>query len=280
MTSINRLTTKPNLEDLDFIPIWDSTAGRTRNIQAESIKTFISDLIPDNDPVVGGSINEGQLTLHTKSGQDIEVGSAFGLYDGEGFGVPVRTETGHGTIIQTSITGNYRNTSNEVGDLTINLRTDEGIKNFRFYYSVPYGTLLAREVYVKVDENTGINKKIRAGETWQCEVKTGGLSDDFFWSKVNDGESVFEAIDVSGFDVDHLEIKPLLKRFTDTDLVTIPLTLPEGFSVLVRQVLVKRPSGIEMEMEFTYKYDGAELKVNLDGRGTGFLLAGIIKGEI
>jgi hypothetical protein len=72
----------------------------------------------------------------------------------------------------------------------------------------------------------------------------------------------------------------LLKRFTSTDLVTIPLTLPEGFSVLVRQVLVKRSSGVELEMDFTYKYDGTELQVHLNETGTGFLLAGIIKDEI
>jgi hypothetical protein len=203
-----------------------------------------------------------------------------GTYDGEGFGVPGRTETGQGTIVQKVITGNYRNTSNETGDLIINLRTDDGVTNFRFYYSLPHGTLSGRKVFAKVDEKAGSSKTIRAGEIWQCEIKAGRFFDEFFWSKVTDGESTFEAIDVSGFDVDQPEIKPLLKRFTSTDLVTIPLTLPEGFSVLVRQVLVKRSSGVELEMDFTYKYDGTELQVHLNETGTGFLLAGIIKDEI
>ena len=119
-------------------------------------------------------------------------GNASSDFDGEGFGVPGRTETGHGTIVQKVITGNYRNTSSEAGDLIINCRTEDGVKNFRFYYSLPHNTLASgRKVYVKVDEKAGNNKTIRPGEIWQCEVKAGLFFDDFFWQKITDGESTF-----------------------------------------------------------------------------------------
>lgn len=122
----------------------------------------------------------------------MQSGSTDSDYDGEGFGVPGRTETGHGTIVQRVVTGNYRNTSSETGDLVINLRTDDGVKNFRFYYSLPHGTLASgRKVYVKVDEKAGNNKTIRAGEIWQCEIKAGQFFDDFFWQKITDGSSTF-----------------------------------------------------------------------------------------
>lgn len=153
-------------------------------LTSDSIKTLALDI--QESSTYTGSIDTDNSLVNKKYVDD-----SGGKYDGEGFGVPGRTETGHGTIIQTDITGNYRNTSNETGDLTINLRTDEGVTNFRLYYSMPHGTLSARKVYVKVDEKAGLNKTIRAGEIWLCQVKAGRFFDDFFWSKVTDGESTF-----------------------------------------------------------------------------------------
>ena len=122
----------------------------------------------------------------------MQSGTTDSDYDGEGFGVPVWSDAGAGTIVQRQITGNYRNTSGELGDLIINLRTDNGVKNFRFYYSLPWNTLdSGRKVYAKVDEKAGQTKTIRPGEMWQCEVKAGQFFDSFFWTKINDGTSSF-----------------------------------------------------------------------------------------
>ena len=97
-------------------------------------------------------------------------------------------------IIQTQITGNYRNNSDKVGNLTINVRTDDGVKNWRFYYNIPRGSISARKVYVKVDEKAGTNKTINSGETWQCEVKAGQFFDEFFWSQIMDSASTFRDV--------------------------------------------------------------------------------------
>ncbi|CAH9015193.1 hypothetical protein VP468E531_P0019 [Vibrio phage 468E53-1] len=112
-------------------------------------------------------------------------------YDGDGFGVPGKTLVEDGTVVQTQITGNYRNNSDKAGTLTINLRTDDGVKNWRFYYNIPRGSISARKVYVKVDEKAGTNKTINSGETWQCEVKAGQFFDEFFWSQIVDSASTF-----------------------------------------------------------------------------------------
>ena len=137
-------------------------------------------------------LRQGVYPYFEKIDDGMSSGGASSDFDGEGFGVPGRTETGHGIVVQKVITGNYRNTSSETGDLTINLRTEDGVKNFRFYYSLPRGTLdSGRKVYVKVDEKAGNNKTIRAGEIWQCEVKAGQFFDDFFWQKITDGSSTF-----------------------------------------------------------------------------------------
>lgn len=196
-------------------------------------------------------------------------------YDGEGFGVPGRTETGHGVIVQTVITGNYRNTSNETGDLTINLRTDDGVNNFRFYYSMPHGTLSARKVYVKVDEKAGLNKTIRAGEIWQCEVKAGRFFDDFFWSKVTDGESTFGLIDTSSFD-SSVEVELLKKRFDNKDLISIPIEIPEGFEILVSSVICKIDGKLRKQ-PFEYQYENGILRVHLNEVCSGIIIAEMIK---
>ncbi len=226
-------------------------------------------------------LRTGTNPYFEKIDDGLQSGATDSTFDGEGFGVPERTETGAETIIQRDITGNYRNTSSELGDFVVNLRTDNGVKNFRLYYSLPYGTLdSGRKVYVRVDEKAGNVKTIRAGEIWQCEVKAGRFYDTFFWSKVTDGTSSFEAIDVSGFDIDEPKVKPLLKRFTDTDLVEIPLSLPEGFTVIVRQVVVRRGSGVESDMGFTYRHDNNTLRVHMNEVSSGLILAGIIKDEV
>ena len=114
-------------------------------------------------------------------------------YDGEGFGIPGKVLVDTGTIVQTQITGNYRNNSDAVGDLVINLRTDDGVKNWRFYYTIPKGSISARKIIVKVDEKAGTVKTINSGETWQCEIKAGQFFDDFFFAKVLDSATTFIA---------------------------------------------------------------------------------------
>ena len=124
-----------------------------------------------------------------------------GAYDGEGFGVPGKVLVEAGTVVQTQITGNYRNNSDAVGDLTINLRTDDGVRNFKFYYNIPKGSISARKIFVKVDEKAGTVKTINSGETWQCEIKAGQFFDEFFWSKVMDSATTFIA-DEAGLLID------------------------------------------------------------------------------
>lgn len=221
-------------------------------------------------------LREGVYPYSEKIDDGMQSGNTSSDFDGEGFGVPGRTETGHGVIVQKVITGNYRNTSNETGDLTINLRTDDGVQNFRLYYSMPHGTLSARKVYVKVDEKAGLNKTIRAGEIWQCEVKAGRLFDDFFWSKVTDGESTFEAIDTSSFDPEGVNIEVLKKSFTDKDLVSIPLELPDGFNVLVSSVICKL-NGKLKKQPFEYHYENGILRVHLNEVCSGIIIAELIR---
>ncbi len=207
----------------------------------------------------------------------MQSGTVGSDYDGEGFGVPSRTETGHGTIIQRVVTGNYRNTSSEVGDLIINLRTDNGVKNFRFYYSLPYNTLdSGRKVYVKVDEKAGNNKTIRSGEIWQCEVKAGQFFDDFFWQKITDGLSTFEAIDTSSFDSDTTQTKVIKKSFTNTDLISVPIELIEGVEIFVSSVICNIDGRIRKQ-PFEYQYENGILRVHLNEVCTGIIIAELIK---
>ncbi len=213
----------------------------------------------------------------------VEDGESTYIYDGEGFGVSGKVTTGSGTIVQREITANYLSDPKQSGDLTIKLSTETGLKNWRFYYQFPANAdLNTRKLYVRVDNRAATSKNIRHDETWQCEIKHNEDSeyDDFFWSKLADSASTFEAIDVSGFDIDEPKVKPLLKRFTNTDLIEIPLTLPEGFTVVVRQVIVRRSSGVESEMGFTYRHDSNTLRIHLNEVGTGLILTGIIKDEI
>ncbi|CAH9011644.1 hypothetical protein VP121E341_P0017 [Vibrio phage 121E34-1] len=136
-----------------------------------------------------GSTSEPQNLMNREAVEALVSGGS--AYDGDGFGVPGKTLVEDGTVVQTQITGNYRNNSDKAGNLTINVRTDDGVKNWRFYYSIPRGSISARKVYVKVDEKAGTNKIINSGETWQCEVKAGQFFDEFFWSQVMDSASTF-----------------------------------------------------------------------------------------
>lgn len=68
MTSINRLTNKPSLEDNDLIPIWDAEAGRTRNITSETLRKYVN---PEG--VVSGTYSDGVLKLVRLDGTEIEV---------------------------------------------------------------------------------------------------------------------------------------------------------------------------------------------------------------
>lgn len=138
------------------------------------------------------SVGDGLTSVYDPTSKDLKLAtdSSEG-YDGDGFGVPGKTLVEDGTVVQTQITGNYRNNSDKGGNLTINVRTDEGVKNWRFYYNIPRGSISARKVYVKVDEKAGTNKIINSGETWQCEVKAGPFFDEFFWSQIMDSASTF-----------------------------------------------------------------------------------------
>lgn len=70
MTSINRLTNKPSLEDKDLIPVWDAESGRTRNITAESIKDYIPDIVPH---VISGTYESKTLTLNLSDDSEVVV---------------------------------------------------------------------------------------------------------------------------------------------------------------------------------------------------------------
>lgn len=74
MTSINRLTNKPSLEDKDLIPVWDAESGRTRNIAAESLKDYIPKIQQVDIPhLVSGTYSAGTLTLDMSDGSKVDV---------------------------------------------------------------------------------------------------------------------------------------------------------------------------------------------------------------
>lgn len=159
-----------------------------------------------------------------------------------------------------------------------------------FDESLEYGELRLKATtgrneyrFVTVVAMNGKQKDIKVYKDYNYHVKVSsveGVDIEFIKTSNSLVATTFDSIDVSGFDAEEPKIKPLMKRFTSTDLISIPLSLPDGFSVMVRQVMVKRSSGVELEMGFTYKYDGENLKVHLNEVGTGVLLAGIIKDEI
>ncbi len=222
-------------------------------------------------------LRAGTNPYFEKIDDGLQSGATDSTFDGEGFGVPERTETGPGTIIQREITGNYRNTSGELGDLVINLRTDNGVKNFRFYYSLPYNTLdSGRKVYVKVDEKAGNNKTIRPGEMWQCEVKVGLFFDSFFWQKVTDGTSSFDAIDTSSFDAEEADFKIVKKSFTNKDMISIPVELPDNVQILVSSVICS-VNGKLKKQPFEYQYENGILRVHLNEVCSGIIIAEMIK---
>ena len=45
MTSINRLTQTPDAQDNDLIPIWDSSASRTRGILSSTLREYAASKI-------------------------------------------------------------------------------------------------------------------------------------------------------------------------------------------------------------------------------------------
>ena len=172
----------------------DGSAHEEKDLPSGDVDVSDFASLTDDNAFKGSSTYEGS-TSEPKSLMNREAVEALvpagSTYDGEGFGVPGKTLVEDGTIVQTQITGNYRNNSDKAGNLTVNVRTDDGVKNWRFYYNIPRGSISARKVYVKVDEKAGTNKTINSGETWQCEVKAGPFFDEFFWSQIMDSASTF-----------------------------------------------------------------------------------------
>jgi hypothetical protein len=211
------------------------------------------------------------------------VDSVSGSYQGEGLGVPDAVYVVTGTINQSSPVGRYLNALNDGSSRgNIELNNDEGYNEFQVI--IQGRNKATREWRV----GTGTlgkysDKTIRMGETWQCRVIVDwddATKTSFFWTRLDDGAASFEAIDTSGFDAVEPEILPLTKRFHETDLIEIPLELPEGFTVVVRQIVVKRSSGVELEMDFTYRHENGVLKIHTNEVGSGLIIAGIIKDEI
>lgn len=183
----------------EFRVIYDNANNVTRDVTVST-----DGIAEDTKSIENGEVWECRVTLDRSA----VIGNTFFWtklntvgstgYDGEGFGVPGKTLVDDGTVVQTQITGNYRNNSDKSGNLTINVRTDEGVKNWRFYYNIPRGSISARKVYVKVDEKAGTNKTISSGETWKCEVKAGQFFDEFFWSQIMDSASTFMTPEEAG----------------------------------------------------------------------------------
>ncbi|AUR86855.1 coil containing protein [Vibrio phage 1.090.B._10N.286.48.F1] len=206
----------------------------------------------------------------------MQSGTTDSTFDGDGFGVPSSRNVSNGLVTQDVITGNWKNNSTEPGDLTINLLSTNGVNNWRFYYTFPASTLNSRKLIVQVDDKTPTTKQVRGGETWLCEIKGGRFYDDFFWQKIIDNQSTFEAIDTSGFDAFNTEIKALKKSFTDKDLISIPVELPEGYDVLVSSVICK-VNGKLKKQPFEYQYENGILRVHLNEVCSGIIIAELIK---
>lgn len=77
MGRINTLTVKPELTDGDIIPIWDSKAGRTRSILADSLKEYIQVKAGENTHVKSGTLENDLLTLTLTDGSTVNVPMPF-----------------------------------------------------------------------------------------------------------------------------------------------------------------------------------------------------------
>ncbi|AUR83717.1 coil containing protein [Vibrio phage 1.039.O._10N.286.55.A2] len=87
---------------------------------------------------------------------------------------------------------------------------------------------------------------------------------------------VFDHIDISGFDSENTQLKIVKKSFTDKDLISIPVELPEGFDVLVSSVICK-VNGRLKKQPFEYQYENGILRVHLNEVCSGIIIAELIK---
>lgn len=216
------------------------------------------------------------ITEASYANVDLDSSPADSTFDGEGFGVPSSSDVSTGVVTQDEITGNWKNNSAEAGDLTINLLSTNGVNNWRFYYTFPASALSSRNLIVQVDNKPSTTKQVRSGESWLCEVKGGRFYDDFFWQKIIDNQSTFDAIDTSGFDSFSPEIKTLKKSFTDKDLISIPVELPDDMQIFVSSVICN-VNGRLRKQPFEYQYENGILRVHLNEVCSGIIIAEMIK---
>ncbi|AUR83516.1 coil containing protein [Vibrio phage 1.036.O._10N.286.45.C3] len=87
---------------------------------------------------------------------------------------------------------------------------------------------------------------------------------------------VFDHIDISGFDSENTQLKIVKKSFTDKDLISIPVELPEGYDVLVSSVICK-VNGKLKKQPFEYQYENGILRVHLNEVCSGIIIAELIK---
>ncbi|AUR86922.1 coil containing protein [Vibrio phage 1.091.O._10N.286.52.B12] len=87
---------------------------------------------------------------------------------------------------------------------------------------------------------------------------------------------VFDHIDISGFDSENTQLKIVKKSFTDKDLISIPVELPEGYDVLVSSVICK-VNGKLKKQTFEYQYENGILRVHLNEVCSGIIIAELIK---
>ena len=199
-------------------------------------------------------------------------------YQGEGLGVPEGAFLVTGTINQSKPVGLYYNALNDGSSRgNIELNNDDGYNEFQVI--IQGLAKPTREWRI----GTGTpgrysDKTIRPSETWLCRVYVdwnASSNTNFFWTRLDDGTSSFDAIDTSSFD-SGAKVEVLKKTFESKDLVSIPIELPEGFEILVSSVICKIDGRLKKQ-PFEYQYENGVLRVHLNEVCSGIIIAELIK---
>lgn len=230
------------------------------------------------DKVTGDNLVVGVDTKIYASAYFLEEEEEAGYYQGQGLGVPEGAFLTTGTVNQSEPVGLYYNALNDGSSRgNIELNNDDGYNEFNV---IIQGLNKATRDWRIGTGTPGrySDKTIRTGETWMCRVYVdwGASSNtNFFWTRLDDGYAVFDAVDTSSFDSD-AKVEVLKKSFENKDLVSIPVELPDGFDIIVSSVICK-VNGRMRKQPFEYQYDSGILRVHLNEVCTGIIIAELIK---
>lgn len=249
----------------------------TNGWETNSNVWHLSAIKVSGDNLVVGIDTEVYASFHWL-GEDSE-DSDFS-YHGQGIGVPDYVWMPNGTNpVQSQPVGLYGNSSNDASSRGIvTLSQADGYSEFEVIINCLAKP--TRDFRVQID-NLGkySDKRIRTSEIWSCRVKVDwvdSINSSFFWTRLDNAADSFEAVDVSGFDSQEVNTKPLKKTFENKDLISIPIELEEGFQVIVTKVLCK-VNGKLKNMPYEFEHSNGMLRVHLSEVCSGIIVAELIK---